>query len=212
MNFKCNHCDPTVRRGETPIKTVDTEKHAYIKDENKKYYHLECYRIHLSKKKKMSEEEIDTKVVERLKAQESEMKELEAKNAFLNWIMNFYESSLPSYYMKKLKSVNEGTYEGLNEPIDYLTLLDMYEHLDNFLRKIAMKKRLKTSAQMNYDLAVVVGKYGDYKRFKAKQQVNQVTEKEIDKQTNVDQKVKQASKVEKKEEYDIADYMDELIL
>lgn len=212
MYFKCNHCDPTVRRGETPIKTVDTEKHVYVKDENKKYYHLECYRIHLSKKKKLNEEEIDAKVIERLKAQESEMKELEEKNAFLDWIMKFYDAALPSYYMKKLQTIRNGTYEGLNEPIDYSTLLDIYENMSNYLNKIAMQKRLKTTSQMNYDLAVIVGNYGDYKRFKAKQQVNQVTEKEIDKQTNVDQKVKQASKVEKKENFDIADYMDELIL
>ena len=213
MFFKCAYCDPTAKRGETPIKTIDTDKHLFIKDKNKKYYHQECFEAYLRTKKKMSEEDIISTVNERRRQQEEEVKELQEKDAFLNWIMNFYDGTLPSYFLKKIQNVRDGTYEGLNEAIAYSTLLDIYQYMANYLNKNAMKKQInKTTQRMNYDLAVVIGNYGDYKRFKAKQHANQVTKETVTKQTTVDEKVKKASQKEKKEEFDITDYMDDLLL
>ena len=213
MFFKCAYCDPSVKRGETPIKTIDTDNHLYIKDKNKKYYHQECFESYLRTKKKLNEDEIKLLIDERIEQQEKEMLELQEKDAFLTWVMNFYDGTLPSYFLKKLQSVRDGTFEGLNEAINYSTLLDIYQYMANYLNKNAMKKQInKTTQRMNYDLAVVIGNYGDYKRFKAKQHANQVTKETVTRQTDVDKKVQQASKVKKKEDFDITDYMDDLLL
>jgi len=199
-------------QGLKPIKTIDTDYDEFLKDDKGKYYHVDCYRQHLKKRKKMTEEEIESKVNERIEISKLEVLENERKREFLNWIMDFYDGSLPSYFLKKLQMVRTGTYEGLREPIDYETLLDIYTHMENYLNKIAAKKQLKTTQRMNYDLAVVIGNYNDYKRFKERQKKNSVDKVEIDKHTTVTEKVKRAEKIKKKEEFDISDIMGELLL
>jgi hypothetical protein len=218
--YKCNYCDPTItkemrKKGMNPFKSIDTEKDAFVKDEKSKYYHIECYKKHLAQRKKMNEEEIENKLRERLEVTQKEIKEAEAKDRFLRWIMEFYDGSLPSYFLKKLQLVREGKYEGLNEPIDYLTLLDIYQKMEKFLRKNALKKNFQNvTQQMNYDLAVVVGNYGDYKRYIEKQKKNEITINDIDKQIEVTNKVisKTDNGQQEEKEFDITDVIDELLL
>jgi len=217
MLYKCNFCDPKLTRemkeqGLKPIKTIDTDYDEYLKDEKGKYYHVDCYRQHLRKRKKMNEEDIELKVEERIEISKIEVLENEKKREFLNWVMDFYDGSLPTYFLKKLQMVREGTYEGLREPIDYETLTDIYSYMANYLNKIAAKKKLKSAQRMNYDLAVVIGNYNDYKAFKERQKKNSVDKVEIDKHTAVTEKVKKAEKIKKKDEFDITDFMDELLL
>lgn len=220
MLYKCNYCDPTItkemrKKGMKPVKSIDTEKDEFVKDEKGKYYHVECYKKHLSQRKKMNEEEIENKLRERLEVTQKEIKEAEAKDRFLRWIMEFYDGSLPSYFLKKLQLVREGKYEGLNEPIDYLTLLDIYQKMEKFLRKNALKKNFQNvTQQMNYDLAVVVGNYGDYKRYIEKQKKNEITINDIDKQIEVTNKVisKTDNGQQEEKEFDITDVIDELLL
>lgn len=197
MFLKCNYCDPTITKkmreqGIKPIKSIDTEKDEFVKDEKGKYYHLDCYKKHLLKRKKMNAEEIEAKLYERLKITMQEIKEQEEKDRFLRWIMNFYDGSLPSYFLKKLKTVREGTYEGLNEPIDYKTLLDIYEKMASYLTKNASKKTFKNTGQrMNYDLAVVVGNYGDYKKY-----INRLAA-ESDKKQEIEKSIQEQKKINK---------------
>ena len=129
-------------QGVKPVKSIDTEKHEFVKDEKGKYFHAECYGYYLLEKKKMSVEEADHKVAERLLITKKEIREQEEKDKFLRWIMDYYDGTLPSYFLKKLKAVREGIYEGLNEPIDYATLLDIYQRMANYLNKIAAKNKV----------------------------------------------------------------------
>lgn len=219
MFYKCNHCDPTVKRGEKPIKTVDTDKHLFIKDDKNKYFHYECYKVYLQKRKNLNEEEIEVILERMLRKSELEIKENTEKDKFLKWIMNFYDGSLPSYYLKKLNTVRKGEHEGLNEAITYETLLDIYQHMEKYLLKIAARKKIANVAQrMNYDLAVVIGNYGDYKRFKSKQTAFSLEKTEVDKQIKVDNKLKvmknnvQEVSNEEDKEFDITDVIGELLL
>lgn len=203
-------------QGIEPVKSIDTEKDEFIKDEKNKYYHIKCFKEHLKKRKKMTEEQIAEKIAERIEITLSDVKESEEKNRFLQWIMNFYDGSLPSYFLKKLQSVREGTYPGLNEAIDYKTLLDIYEHMANYLKKIATKKQIKNNTQqMNYDLAVVIGNYGDYKRYKEKQKLEQdkslIANKSIDEQSKIEKAINKRNIVEE-EEFSLSDVLDDILL
>lgn len=219
MLLKCHYCDPVITKkmreqGVKPVKSIDTEKHEFVKDEKGKYFHAECYGYYLLEKKKMSVEEVDRKVAERLLITKKEIREQEEKDKFLRWIMDYYDGTLPSYFLKKLKAVREGTYEGLNEPIDYATLLDIYQRMANYLNKIAVKKTFKNTTQrMNYDLAVVVGNYGDYKKYinRLKEESEKVNE--VQKVMKEQEKVNHIVKNKKKDDsFSLTDVIDELLL
>lgn len=213
MNYKCQLCDPVTPKGTTPIKTINSETDEFINDKGK-YYHKNCYKRFLLNKKGVSVQEAERIYNERLKETLLIANESNQKDKFLKWVMEFYDGSLPSYFLKKLKSVREGTHEGIPEPITYETLLDIYKNMENYLRKLAAQKQIQDDTQrMNYDLAVVVGNYGKYKRFKEKQRLNEGDKKQIDKQIEVTNKVNNI-KIESNsdKEFDIADVINELLL
>jgi hypothetical protein len=219
--LKCNYCDPTITKdmreqGLKPTKSINSEVDGYVKDEKNKYYHVECYVQHLMKRKKMGEEEAREKLKIQMDLVKAELKEMEEKDKFYKWIMNFYDSSLPAYYCTKITEIINGQYEKVNEAIPYGTLLDIYEKLANFLRKNAFKKDFKNTGQrMNYDLAVVIGKYGDYKKYIEKQKIEQETAKAtsdtLEDQTKVNHVLKKKEKAEN-EDFHLSDVLDELLL
>lgn len=223
MLYKCNYCDPTVKRGEKPIRSVDTEIQEHIKDDKGKYYHLECFRLHLINNKKIVDEEVIGQIVSGLMAKtEIEVKESTEKDKFLKWVMDYYDGSLPAYFLTKLQSVREGKHESINEPITYETLLDIYQYMARYLQKIAATKKIdNVSQRMNYDLGVVIGNYGDYKKFKRKQQGFSIEKEEINKQIKVDNKLANIDKNKKNKgqpesdddkDFDITDVIGELLL
>ncbi|PLR99520.1 hypothetical protein [Bacillus sp. T33-2] len=218
MLYKCNYCDPVAKKGEKTIKSVDTERDTFIKDDKGKYYHLECFKLHLSKRKKIIDEDEIKLIIKELTAKTQLVaKENTEKDHFLKWIMNFYDGSLPSYFLKKLQSVRDGTHESINEPIAYGTLLDIYQYMERYLLKIAAKKKIENVSQrMNYDLAVVLGNYGDYKKFKHKQQGFSAEKNEVDKQIKIDNKLSNIDKANKNQdhnkEFDITDVIQDLLL
>lgn len=214
--YKCNFCDPITKRGEKPVKSINAETDEFIKDDKGKYYHLSCYKKYLKDKKKLADIEIEKIINDCQEKRKLEIKENKEKDRFLQWIMNFYDGSLPAYFMTKLQKVREGTHEGINEPIDYLTMLDIYQHMENYLRKLRAKKQIKNiTQQMNYDLAVVIGNYGNYKKYKAKQEQNVVSKNDINKQIEIEEKVN-AIKNNKEykdddSEFNLTDIIDELM-
>jgi hypothetical protein len=218
--LKCNYCDPIAKKVKCDennpkngkqIKSINTEMDDFIKGDKGKYYHTQCYINYLTKRKK-SIIEIEEIIKERKIIHQSEIDEANKKDKFLRWIMEFYDGSLPSFYLKKLQSVRNGTHESINEPIDYVTLLDIYQYMANYLNKNAMKKNFEAVGQrMNYDLAVVIGNYGDYKRFKERQEKSSVEEAVIDKQLQQDNKLKQ-KQIKQEKEFDITDVIDDLLL
>lgn len=217
MLLKCNYCDPTVKRGEKQVKTIDTDLDDYIKDERGKYYHTDCYKLFLKIKKKKSDDEIIKIIKDRKEVQELEMKETISKDKFLKWIMNYYDSSLSGYFLKKLQAVRNGTYQGINEPIDYDTLLDIYIHMANYLNKNAIKRGVNSiSNRMIYDLAIVVGNYGDYKRFRDKQRQNLIDTREIEENIEraklIEKRKSQSVDMSKEKDFNIADIIDDLLL
>ncbi|MGG1659503.1 hypothetical protein [Brevibacillus sp. NRS-1366] len=212
MKLKCNYCDPK------HVKSIDSETDDFIRDnDTKKYYHTDCFKLHLKIRKRLTDEEIESHVAERISFREQEMREKIDRDNFFQWLMNYYDTSLPSYFYMKVQSVRTGEHELVKEPIDYETLLDIYQHMESYLNKLAAKKQMSVSSRMNYDLAVVIGNLGDYRRYKAKQITANVEAMEIENRLE-DSKVVQEIHKQRREknksanEFDITDVMDELLL
>ncbi|RNB59418.1 hypothetical protein EDM57_04560 [Brevibacillus gelatini] len=216
MKLKCNYCDPTVKKGQKQVKSIDTDVDDYIRDPStKKYYHTECYRLHLKLRKGMTNEEVERMVSERLAAREQEMQEKVERDRFFKWLMEYYDSDLPSYFYMKVNSVRTGEHKLVKEPVDYATLLDIYQHMANYLDKLALKKQMSVSNRMNYDLAVVIGNLGEYKRFKAKQMMSDSETKEIEQRIEdrkIIERIHKNNQDNKHENFSITDIMDELLL
>jgi hypothetical protein len=179
MFLKCNYCDLTLTKemksqGFKVKKSINTETDEYVKDEKNKYYHTQCYVQHLIQRKRMNENDAKITMEIQLAKVKQDLKELQEKDRFYKWIMKYYDTSLPSYYCTKITEIISGTYEKVNEPIPYIILLDIYEKMSIYLNKNASRKTFKNIGQrMNYDLAVVLGRYGDYKNYIERQKLEQ---------------------------------------
>ena len=99
-----------------------------------------------------------------------------------------YIGSVPAYVFTKLKSIYKGTYRGLAKPIPPSDLLDMWKRQMKYLKKnrtfLIQKGTMdedNPTHQVNYDLAVLVGKYDSYLRWKEKQKLNEVDKKNNEK-------------------------------
>lgn len=221
MLLKCNFCDPTLTKkdresGLKSTKSIDIDKDNYVKDEKNKYYHVECYTHHLIKRKKLSKEEAEEKTKEREDVLKEELEELKNKDKFYQWIKSFYDAALPAYYCTQISNIVKGEHEKTNEPIGYHILLDIYEKMRLYLIKNAAKKNFKTTGQrMNYDLAVVIGNYGDYKSYIEKQKSEVETTKTTTTTLSDQKKVSNAlkKKEEKEDEnFNLYDVLDDILL
>jgi hypothetical protein len=202
--------------GVKPSKSINTETDDFVKDEKGKYYHINCFKGHLKKRLKKNDDEIDLLLQERIEITKLEVAEAKEKDKFLKWIMDFYDGSLPTYFLKKLQSIRKGSYEGINEPISFETLLDIYMQMEKYLKKIALTKNISNvTQQMNYDLAVIVGNYGNYKKYKYKQQLeNEKATKAIetiDEQKKIESAISKR-KTSKDDEFNLSDVVNEILL
>ncbi|MED3562392.1 hypothetical protein [Bacillus xiapuensis] len=221
MLLKCNFCDPVLTKemrlnGLKNSKSINTETDQYVKDEKNKYYHVECYVQHLMKRKKMGEMEARDKLNVQLEKVQKELKEMEDKDRFYKWIMNFYDTALPAYFCTKISEIISGQYEKVNEPIPYTTLLDIYEMMATFLNKNAFNKSFKNKGQrMNYDLAVVLGKYGDYKSYKERMKNEQdkveITKEALDDQNKINHVLKKKNEQDD-EGFNLSDVLEDILL
>jgi hypothetical protein len=203
-------------QGLKSTKSINPEFDEYVKDEKNKYYHVECYVQHLIKRKKIGEEEAREKLKIQLELVKVELKQMEDKDKFYKWIMNFYDSSLPAYYCTKITEIVNGQYEKVNEAISYEELFDIYDKMANYLRKNAFKKNFQNIGQrMNYDLSIIIGKYGDYKKYIEKQKLEQettnATNSTLKDQTKVNHVLKK-KEVTENEDFNLSDVLDELLL
>lgn len=218
MNLKCNYCDPVFtkemkERGDKPIRSINTKTDDFVKDEKGKYYHNECYVLYLMNRKKINEEDAIQKLKEVINLNKNELNKLNYKNEFYTYIKEFYDTSLPAYYCTQISNIVSGKSNKVNEPIAYEVLLDIYKHMERYLKKNAMNKHFKNIGQhMNYDLAVVIGNYGDYKKFKAKQKQNQNDKVDILKSIKEQVNVNKIYKQKDSDNYSIMDDLDDLLL
>jgi hypothetical protein len=222
MLLKCNYCDPVITKemkaqGIKGKKSINTDTDEYIKDEKNKYYHTDCYVQHLIIRKHMNETEAIEKMEFQLIKVKQDLKELQDKDKFYKWIMKYYDTSLPSYFCMKITDIINGTYEKVNEPIPYTVLLDIYEKMSIYLNKNAFRKTFKNIGQrMNYDLAVVLGHYGDYKNYIEKQKLEKekvvMVKETLQDQKKISQVIKNKENNNDNQSFNLSDVINDMLL
>jgi hypothetical protein len=196
---RCQLCDPPKQ------KTIDILKEDYIKTENKKYYHINCFRQYLLGKKK-SEEEIISIINFTQDIMQCEKKLEQDKDRLFVWMMDYYRVEVISTFVfKKIHDIVTGQSCLIKKSIPYEELLDIN----------ALKKNFNdTDSRMHYDLAIVLNNYNKYKEYKEKQQDNSIEVKEIEKQIQ-NQKVTEEvikNKDKNNQEYNLADNLNDFLL
>lgn len=96
-------------------------------------------------------------------------------------------TSLPKHFFIKLDSIYSGTASNLSRPIPPEDLLDMWRQKKSYLEDIAEKKRkqngepLPIYVQINYDLAILLGKYDSYLQWKEKTRMSSLESEKVSK-------------------------------
>ena len=105
-----------------------------------------------------------------------------------DFIYNMYGiTSLPKHFFIKLDSIYSGTASNLSKPVPPEDLLDMWKQKKSYLEDIAEKKRkhngepLPVYVQINYDLAVLLGKYDSYLQWKEKTRIASLESEKVSK-------------------------------
>lgn len=184
LTYKCRYCKKDI-----PITPDNFNKIVY---RNKAYYHLDCY-LHYLNEKISSLKTTRTKdkwINERddlLNGNDYEtfsvLKENYYKDQVYKFILQNYSISIvPKYIFVKLDSIYYGTFKGMNgtriDPEDLLYMWNkmMPKLIAIYQRNIAKGKSMDEVGRINYDLAILVGKYDSYKKWKEKQNLLSETE------------------------------------
>jgi hypothetical protein len=196
--------------------------------------HTKCYLKNLIEKydekyaNKKIEELIEKREEKKKKARINSLKNTEKqkdlkkeRSLFIEYIQEIYDLTIPKQLMIKLANINNGTYQGLKEPIVYEDLLYMFKTKQKMLNQIYqdnVRKGNNFNSNYNrfcYDLAIILNKYDGYKKWKEKQKIIQAelqkTIEEENKQIKIDySKIKADIKEKENDDLDIGDIIDDI--
>jgi hypothetical protein len=211
---KCAYCE----KSEINLETDDYLKY------NSKYYHTDCFieREQNKKKNRLSDEQINLLVVELKEKNKHELKLSLDKDHLIYWIYeNYSVNVLTSTFFLKLKSINEGTFKGVNEGISNEDILNIFKKMKSYLDKNANNMKNKgrnfkgIQERISYDLSVVINNYDKYKAWKLEQESHTLREEEQDiyvenKKLYANKIRTNINKINEKNEVDIISLIDEL--
>lgn len=228
MHLKCQWCDTKrqeldkqngvdIKANKESYKSINKETDSYVHVSNS-YFHEDCYREKLtSGRKKYSQEEIDNKINElKVALDEKRLTDI-VRDKFYEWIKNHYQVALPTNYVLRIDSIAKGQDRNkqVYGKITYDEFLEMYQKLALFLTKKTMNIQFKNTAQrMNYELAIVIGQYENYRNFKDNVSKREVLNKDVNNKLNDSNKYNEVSNKARQQEDDnlhIGDIIDELI-
>lgn len=164
---------------------LDIEKDNFVYYK-KRYYHFDCAINETLDRKnnKLSKEQCVDKFTQLQNENQEEINNIISKERLYKWLQNTYNTVvLPSYFYIKMDEIFSGIYKGLSKEIPPEDLLDMWTRKKNELDRINNSnsrkgKNLIGVARINYDLAVLLGKYDSYLKWKEQQKLLE-NEKEI---------------------------------
>lgn len=169
---KCQSCDEKGNR------TINLENDKYIVLKNgksNKFWHFDCYIEYYLKKQKVSYEEA---LEFANNTYENQYDSSLQKSRFFSWLIDYHcANSLSSYIYKRVDEIVCGVYKDMKEGISYEDLLEMYKKQASKLDSIAIGKSMKgngfkdINSRVLYDLAILVGKYDSFKKWKIKQRL-----------------------------------------
>lgn len=164
-----------------------------------KWYHLDCFinDCTFKVKRKNHDEKWDYAIenlAKIIKDTNDFLDEYEIKDQIYRHILSAYHlSNCPQYIFTKLNGVYKGTLKGIAQPIPPTHLLDMWKQKQKWLDKQAERKNSKGDnlvgmKRVVYDLAVLCGKYGDYKKWLEAETIKEIAERHEQKtvKTNID--------------------------
>lgn len=212
MKVKCYYCD------KDGTKTLDKEKHDYVKKNNKNY-HTKCY-IEKLKKKNVSEDDIQKEVKQIKEKMAAHKKEIELrnkpKNNFCYWIMDYYNIDvIPSGFFHRLAELTTGRHPRIKVAISYEELFDIYQYMAKYLNKVALSKVDgfdNVTGRLYWDLAIVINNYNDYKKWKEKQKQTSIEKEQIEKLIKRDKMLKNKIIKNNTNEFNILDDINDLLL
>lgn len=151
--------------------------------------HKDCYiDYHTSNKRKnpMTKEQCEEFILAETNKPEPAKKPREktVKDELYDFISDMYGITyLPKYFFSFMASVYKGTYKNLNRPVPPEDLLDMWKQKKKYLLRQAEYNKKKGKdisgiGQVYYDLAILLGKYDAYLKWKEQQKLAQVDAEE----------------------------------
>lgn len=184
LTIKCAYCSHDKKLGLNNVQS-------FVKYDNR-YYHKKCFEqmcnekllAQNTKKEKWLAALNDIDKYHRIARTTLELRVLE--DSIYRFILDNYNyiGSVPAYVFTKLKTIYNGTYRGLAKPIPPSDLLDMWKRQMRNLKQQRVRLIQKgtihednPTGQVCYDLAVLVGKYDSYLRWKEKQKLNEIDKK-----------------------------------
>ena len=176
---KCFHCSQT-------IDVKDKENLGHVLRYKNKYYHTTCF-IELAESRVARNNSYSTSWQEALDnidqliedARESITSKVNRKTDDLDkYLTSYYDmgGGFSQRFWSTIMDIGNGFYKRRRcQPISYNTLLDMWKYYEKELNSIhARNKRcgnpIEGEACANYDLAILMGKYGAYQRDKAREE------------------------------------------
>lgn len=141
------------------------------------------------------------------------------KNEFVDYIKDIYNlTTIPKYTYIKLAEINNGTYKDLSEGISYEDLLYIFKRKQKYFDKVFLKnnsngKEMKGVSRLNYDLAIAINLYDEYKDWKRKQQILQsdiINEQKKENENNINEIDYSKIKTKVNNETDISDILGDL--
>lgn len=105
-------------------------------------------------------------------------------------IDTYYSPSfIPKHFFTKLACIFDGNYKGLRQPIPPDDLLNMWQQKQNWLDKTALKKwgsnQPEPIGRINYDLAILLGKYSSYLEWKAQKEAERAEQDNKPKEVSI---------------------------
>lgn len=226
MKYKCYYCDEIKlkelksqnlhldKKGKLiKLRSIDAENDSYIKYKDK-YYHTDCFIEMETEKNKLTRREIDEVIASYLVYQDEEFKVKLSREKFFNWIKQHYQINLPPYFVMRIDDIAKGKDKKVFGKITYEELYEMYTMMINYLAKQILGKQFKdTSHRMNYELAIVLSKYENYRNYKDKLDNQNKEEIKIKEQMESSKKFEEVSTKVRRDNDDfyVADILDELI-
>ena len=193
---KCSICKKDIN--------LNTEKEKFFMEQSttkdgktkRTFKHKKCFIKYETEKKrnKKSLEECNAYILKNeSNYQIFEKTELEKENLF-NFIFETYDVSfLSTRFYIKMASVFDGSMTNISKPIPASDLLDMWERKKDWLQRVSENNRkrgkeIEGEQRVLYDLAILIGKYDSYLKWKEQKKLAQI-EKEQCKHSQIDYSV-----------------------
>ncbi len=177
---KCAHCNQN-------IDVTDKENLGHVLRYKKQYYHTDCF-VELAESRVAHKTRCSTSWQQALDNIEQLIND--AKDAILARKVNPKTDTLNKYlllhydvggsfsarFWSTIMDIGNGFYRQKScQPIDCVTLLDMWKYYEKDLDSInnynkSRGKIIEGEFKANYDLAILMGKYGAYMKAKAKEE------------------------------------------